>query len=106
MSEATAVPMSKADRLAVAGVVAPFIREGATSYSLRRVARIDANGNVVGYTTLAAVQKVLLERHKIEIAVQPGIRRMMSSIWRRGVLASDKNTVSSSGSVIARTSNQ
>lgn len=63
--------MNKAKRLAIAGVVAPFLREGADKALKRRVARVDAEGRVVGYTTLAEVQKALLERATIELAVQP-----------------------------------
>lgn len=66
--------MNKAQRLAIAGTVAPFVRESAEVASVRRVARVDANGIVVGYTTLAEVQKSLLRRHEIEIATQPGVR--------------------------------
>jgi hypothetical protein len=65
---------SKAERLAVAGAVAPALRSAARETSTRRVARVDVEGNIVGYTTLAEVQKALLERHKIEIELQPDKR--------------------------------
>lgn len=66
--------MNKAERLALAGAVAPYFREQATAAAERRVARVDKDGKVVGYTTLAKVQQALLEKHKIEIAVQPDVR--------------------------------
>lgn len=61
---------NKAERLAVAGAVAPSIR----SQELRRVARVDSEGNIVGYSTLAEVQASLLKRHEIEIEVTDGVR--------------------------------
>lgn len=67
-------PENKAERLALAGVVAPFLRESVERTAKRRVARVDESGNVVGYTTLAEVQKALLKRHQIEIDVQPGVK--------------------------------
>ncbi|MCW5834514.1 MAG: hypothetical protein KIS78_19085 [Labilithrix sp.] len=70
----TAEKMNKAQRLAIAGVVAPFLREGAERAAKRRVAKVDKDGNVVGYTTLAEVQAKILERAEIEIAVQDGVR--------------------------------
>lgn len=66
-------PRNKAERLAVAGAVAPSLRSGAERAKARRIAR-EKDGKVVGYTTLADVQRSLLERHKIEIAVTDGKR--------------------------------
>lgn len=66
--------MNKAQRLAVAGVVAPHLREQSDKAAKRRVARVDKDGNVVGYTTLAEVQRALLERQKIELEVIDGVR--------------------------------
>lgn len=65
---------SRAQRLAIAGVVAPHLREQIASGGSRRVARVDATGNVVGYTTLAEIQKSLLALERIEIDVLPGVR--------------------------------
>lgn len=65
-------PRNKAERLAVAGAVAPSLRRNAERAQARRVARVDAGGNVVGYSTLADVQRSMLERAKIEIAVADG----------------------------------
>lgn len=65
---------NKAMRLAVAGAVAPHLREQHERASRRRVARVDAAGNVVAYTTLAEVQKALLEQRRIELEVVEGIK--------------------------------
>lgn len=64
---------TRAQSLAVAGALAPHLRdqEGRAS---RRVARVDARGNVVGYTTLGEVQKALLRRQEIEFDVADGVR--------------------------------
>jgi hypothetical protein len=62
-------PRNKAERLAIAGAVAPSVRAGAASARERRVGRLDSDGNVVGYTTLAEVQRALLERDRIEFDV-------------------------------------
>lgn len=78
--------MNKVERLAVAGAVAPSLREGAESSSRRRVARVDAEGNVVGYTTLAEVQKAILARHQIELSVQPDSRPTHAVCARDGRL--------------------
>lgn len=66
--------MSKVERLAVAGAVAPFLREGHEEASSRRVGRLDKDGNCVGYTTWAEVQRAQFARHSIEIDVQPDER--------------------------------
>ena len=63
---------SKAGRLAVAGAVAPSLRRrrGAS----RRVARLNATGEVVGYTTLEKVQEGLLLDRKIAIQLADPVR--------------------------------
>lgn len=75
--------MNKAERLAIARVVAPALRRataeahemyGVADAKMRRVARVDADGKVVGYTTLAEVQKALLKAHAIEIETVDGAR--------------------------------
>ena len=74
--------MNKAQRLAVAGVVAPFLRDQSAATTQRRVAVIPANlppdapwaENVKSYTTLAKAQQVQLERQRIEIEVVEGVR--------------------------------
>lgn len=66
--------MNKAARLAVAGYVAPPLRSASPQTSQRRVARVDKDGNVVGYTTLAEVQRSLLARQDIELEVAEGVR--------------------------------
>ena len=65
----------KAERLAVAGAIAPRLRSQTESALRRRVSRVDINGNVVGFTTLAEVQKALLEKHKLEFDVFDGVKR-------------------------------
>lgn len=67
------VPWSKADRLRVAGAVAPQLRGQTRRTACRRVGIVNADGVVVGYTSLADVQKALLERHRIEIDVVDGV---------------------------------
>lgn len=74
MSDDSDIKMNKAERLAIAGAVAPYVREGAEKNRQRRVALVDKDGNVTGYTTLADAQKAILERAKIEIAVVEGNR--------------------------------
>ena len=70
----TAAGSCKAERLAVAGQVAPALRANVGEAKARRVAITDADGNVVGYRTLADVQTALLERQSIEIQVDDGVR--------------------------------
>lgn len=65
---------SKVERLAVAASVAPTLRSQGATTRMRRIARVDADGNVIGYTTLGELQQSLLKRKAIEIAVQPGVR--------------------------------
>ncbi len=64
---------TKAERLAVAGALAPHLRDQG-GRSTRRVALTDKDGNVTGYTTLAEVQKSLLRAREIELDVQDGVR--------------------------------
>lgn len=66
--------LNKAERLAVAAAVAPSLRRADERTRQRRIARVDAEGKVTGYTTLGAVQDALLAKHAIEIDVQPGVR--------------------------------
>jgi hypothetical protein len=66
-------PRNKAERLAVAGSIAPTLRENAEVSKSRRVARVDKDGRVVGYTTWAEVQRSILERAKIEMEVADGV---------------------------------
>ena len=63
-------PESRAERLALAGAVAPTLRAAQE----RRIARVDADGNVVGYTTHKRLAESLLARQQIEIAVVEGVR--------------------------------
>lgn len=72
--EDTVQPMNKAQRLAVACVVAPTLRALSARAALRRVAKVDKNDKVVGYTTLAEVQKALLLARSIELETQEGVR--------------------------------
>lgn len=66
---------NKAERLAVAGHVAPRLRDQAERAAKRRVALTDKDGNVVRYTTLAEVQASLLLQKKIELEVIEGKRQ-------------------------------
>jgi hypothetical protein len=65
---------NKAERLAVASAVAPLLRSQGERALARRVARVDKDGKVVGYTTLAEVQKSLLRRREIELETVKGVR--------------------------------
>lgn len=58
--------LNKVQRLAIAAAVSPSARRG--EWAARRVARLDASGNVVGWTDLEAVRAALLRRHEIEVA--------------------------------------
>jgi hypothetical protein len=73
MSDA-AEDWNKAERLAVAGAVAPRLRSQDDKTKSRRVALVDKDGKVTGYTTLAEVQKSLLKAREIELDVQDGVR--------------------------------
>lgn len=59
---------TKAGRLAVAGAVAPRVRESREQNKQRRVARIGPDGEVVGFVDLATVQAKILERSEIELS--------------------------------------
>ena len=61
---------SKLARLGVAAIVAPSLRINADRAKRRRVGRVGADGEVVGYTTLAEVQEKVLEAAKVELAVE------------------------------------
>lgn len=74
MSAAEDLEWNKAHRLHVAGAVAPRIRSQDDRTKSRRVARVDADGKVVGWTTLGEVQKALLLAREIELEVQPDTR--------------------------------
>ena len=63
--------MSKAQRLAIAAAVAPALRSNKPS---RRIARIDAVGEVVGYISHIELVRILLAKKKIEIEVSEGVR--------------------------------
>jgi hypothetical protein len=78
---------NKAERLAVAGVVAPALRGQAAETSKRRVARVDAAGNVVGYTTLAEVQAALVAKRGLEIQTVDGVRPSEALCERCGLPA-------------------
>lgn len=60
----------KPESLAIAGYSAPRLRSQSESVRLRRIGRLDKDGNVVGYTTLADTQKALLRRVEIEFDVE------------------------------------
>lgn len=64
--------LNKAQRLALAGAVAPVLR--ASPHKSRRVAVVNADGEIVGYRTLAEVQEKLLEAKKIELDVDDETR--------------------------------
>lgn len=64
--------MNKAERLIVAGVVAPVLRSSVNGG--RRVAVTDADGKVTGWTTVAEIQASLLAKQKIELEVIDGVR--------------------------------
>lgn len=66
--------MNKAQRLEVAGHIAPSLREQALLARGRRVAVIDASGNVVAYVSLADVQAGVLKRAAIELDVANSVR--------------------------------
>lgn len=79
--------MNKAERLALAGAVAPHLRSQSKKTASRRVGRLDKDGNVVGYTTWAEVQRVQLERRRIEIEVVDGFRPNEAVCHRCGLPA-------------------
>lgn len=67
-------PWNKAARLGVAGVVVPRLRGQNPKSAHRRVARVDSEGKVVGYITLAELQESLLQQRAIEVEVVDGVR--------------------------------
>lgn len=63
-------PLSKAERLAIGGAVAPIVRTARA----RRITLVDKEGKPSGATTSIEVAKSLLARCEIEFSVQPGQR--------------------------------
>jgi len=63
---------TKAERLVVAGAVAPALRASPTKHA--RVTVVNVEGQIVGYTTRADLQKQILARAKIELDVVEGHR--------------------------------
>lgn len=74
MSDSSEGPRNKAERLAVAGAIAPSLRAQSDKLARRRISVEDKNGNVTGYISGAEFQKRLLERAKIELDVTGGKR--------------------------------
>ena len=66
--------LNKAERLALAGAVAPVLRDGAAKAKARRVKIVGKDGKVVRVGTLAEVQEGLLAAKKIELEVEDGVR--------------------------------
>lgn len=66
--------MTKAERLELAGLVAPTVREADARLRRRRVKLTDADGNVVREVTADVVRDSMLARHALEVAVQPEVR--------------------------------
>jgi len=64
----------KVENLAIAGYVAPRMRSQPESVRMRRVGRLDKDGNVIGYTTVEEMNKALLRRQEIEFDVADGVR--------------------------------
>ena len=64
--------LNKAQRLALAGAVAPALRGATEKTRARRIALVGADGQVTGYTTLGEVQDALLAARGIELAVGLG----------------------------------
>lgn len=65
-------PLTKADRLAIGGAVAPVVRRQAAAP--RRVTLVDKDGKPVRETTSVEVAKAMLARSEIEFSVQEGKR--------------------------------
>jgi hypothetical protein len=65
---------NKAERLAIAGQVAPSLRSVKAKMARRRVGLLNKTGEVTGYTTLDKVPTVLLGRAGIEMATHDGVR--------------------------------
>jgi len=66
-------PLSKADRLAIGGAVAPAVRQQAEGPA-RAVTVVDKDGRPVRKTTAVEVTKAVLARSDIEFSVQDGKR--------------------------------
>jgi hypothetical protein len=66
--------MCKAERLAVAGAIAPTLRSAPETVRNRRVAVVDKSGVVSRYTTVAKIQKSLLLARGLELEVTPETR--------------------------------
>jgi len=66
--------VNKAQRLLVAGTIAPSLRRASQDVKARKVGLLDSEGRVVGYTTLAHVQEALLRERHIELDVVEGVR--------------------------------
>jgi hypothetical protein len=79
-------PSSKAERLAVAGVIAPVLRESEGHARERRVALVNASGEVTGYSSVSEVRRSILLRARIELDVQPGSRPKKTVCERCGCL--------------------
>jgi hypothetical protein len=67
-----APPLTKAERLAIGGAVAPIVRRAADAP--RKVTVVGKDGKPVGETTSVEVAKAVLARSEIEFSVQPGKR--------------------------------
>lgn len=66
--------LSKAAKLALTGAIAPILRSASVTTQKRRIAKVDKDGNVTGYTTLAEVQEALVADKALEIQVDEGVR--------------------------------
>lgn len=78
---------NRAQRLVVAGAVAPVLRSQARTASRRKVGLTDKDGNVVRYVSVADVQEALLRREEIELDVaEPSRVSICSACGRRFLL--------------------
>lgn len=75
-------PLSKAERLAIGGAVAPVVRRRADAP--RKVTLVGKDGKPTGVTTDVEVAKSLLARSEIEFSVQPGKRPEFVKCETRG----------------------
>jgi hypothetical protein len=66
--------VNKVQRLELAGAVAPALRNATEKTKSRRIGLIDANGNVVGYTTGAEALRGLAKIQELEHAVTDDTR--------------------------------
>lgn len=60
--------MNKAERLAIAGQIAPILRSQGDK-SKRKVKIVDKDGNIIGESTIGELQKQILKRAEIEFDV-------------------------------------